>query len=43
VLVLTKGAVPYLGVQEAATLADDLRARPAFRHWIVDYFSPEMQ
>jgi len=42
VLVLTEGAVPYPDVQEAATLADDLRARPAFRRWIVDYFSPEI-
>jgi methyltransferase (TIGR00027 family) len=42
VLVLTEGVVPYLSVEEAATLADDLRAEAAFRHWIVDYFSPEM-
>jgi methyltransferase (TIGR00027 family) len=42
VLVLTEGVVPYLSVDEAATLADDLRAEAAFRHWIVDYFSPRM-
>jgi len=42
VLVLTEGVVPYLSVEEAAALADDLRAELAFRHWIVDYFSPQM-
>jgi O-methyltransferase involved in polyketide biosynthesis len=39
-LVLTEGVVPYLRTQEAALLADDLRAQHPFRYWIVDYFSP---
>ena len=39
-LVLTEGVVPYLRTQEAALLADDLRAQCPFRYWIVDYFSP---
>ena len=43
VLVLTEGVVPYLSPQEAGALADDLRARPAFRAWIVDYMSPNIR
>ena len=42
VLVITEGVVPYLTVDEAGQLADDLRACAAFRGWIVDYFSPRM-
>jgi methyltransferase (TIGR00027 family) len=41
ILVLTEGVVPYLSVEEAASLADDLRAMDHLRFWIVDYFSPE--
>lgn len=41
VLVLTEGVVPYLSVEEAAALADDLRALGRARYWVVDYFSPE--
>ncbi|MGB6353427.1 MAG: SAM-dependent methyltransferase [Steroidobacteraceae bacterium] len=41
VLVLTEGVIPYLSVDEVARLAQDLRAYGSFRHWIVDYFSPE--
>jgi methyltransferase (TIGR00027 family) len=41
ILVLTEGVVPYLDVDEAALLADDLRAMDRVRYWIVDYFSPE--
>ncbi|HUB06222.1 MAG TPA: SAM-dependent methyltransferase [Myxococcales bacterium] len=41
ILVLTEGVVPYLNVEEAASLADDLRSKEHFRLWIVDYFSPE--
>jgi methyltransferase (TIGR00027 family) len=41
VLVLTEGVIPYLSVEAVASLADDLRAEPAFRYWIIDYFSPE--
>jgi methyltransferase (TIGR00027 family) len=42
VLVLTEGVVPYLSVEEAGALADDLHARPNFDGWIVDYFAPEL-
>lgn len=41
ILVLTEGVVPYLSVEEAALLADDLRALDRVRHWLVDYFSPQ--
>jgi methyltransferase (TIGR00027 family) len=40
-LVLTEGVVPYLSVDDAGALADDLRRTKAVREWIVDYFSPE--
>lgn len=40
-LVLTEGVVPYLSVEEAASLADDLRQLGSVRYWVVDYFSPE--
>lgn len=42
ILVLTEGVVPYLSMQEAASLADDLKMLPQTRYWIVDYFSPAM-
>jgi methyltransferase (TIGR00027 family) len=38
VLVLTEGVIPYLSVEEAASLADDLRGHA--RLWITDYISP---
>lgn len=41
VLVLTEGVVPYLSVEQAGELADDLRANANLRHWLVDYFSKE--
>jgi methyltransferase (TIGR00027 family) len=41
ILVLTEGFVPYLSVEEAAPLADDLRALDRVRYWLVDNFSPE--
>lgn len=41
ILVLTEGVVPYLSYEEAAALADDLRALDHARYWLVDYFSPE--
>jgi len=41
ILVLTEGVVPYLSIAEAASLADDLRAKDHIRFWIVDYFSAE--
>lgn len=40
VFVLTEGVVPYLSLEEAAGLADDIRAQANFRAWAVDYFSP---
>ena len=40
-LVLTEGVVPYLSLEEAASLADDLRALDHIRYWVVDYFSAE--
>jgi methyltransferase (TIGR00027 family) len=41
VLVLTEGVVPYLSVEQAALLADDLRAMDRACRWLVDYFSPQ--
>jgi methyltransferase (TIGR00027 family) len=39
VLVLTEGVIPYLDNDEAASLADALRAMRHVRFWIVDYLS----
>jgi methyltransferase (TIGR00027 family) len=39
VLVLTEGLIPYLTVEVAGELADELRSQPTFARWIVDYFS----
>lgn len=41
-LVLTEGVVPYLSVEDAGLLADDLRRLDHARCWIVDYFSPAL-
>ena len=41
-LVLTEGVVPYLSVEEAASLAAHLKALDKTCLWIVDYFSPEL-
>jgi methyltransferase (TIGR00027 family) len=41
VLVLTEGVVPYLNIEQAAALGDDLRALSRVDSWIIDYFSPE--
>jgi len=38
-LVLTEGLVVYLTLEEAAALADDLRAMPHARYWVLDYLS----
>ncbi len=38
-LVLTEGVVPYLSNEEAASLADDLKALEHASYWIIDYFS----
>jgi methyltransferase (TIGR00027 family) len=40
ILVLTEAVTPYLSEAAVAALAADLRARPAIRYWLVDYFSP---
>jgi methyltransferase (TIGR00027 family) len=41
ILVLTEGVVPYLDLEQAASLADDLRSLDQVRAWLVDYFSPQ--
>lgn len=41
VLILTEAVIPYLAEDAVASLAADLRANPAIRYWIADYFSPE--
>ena len=38
-LLITEGVLPYLSVEEAAALADDLRALDRASGWIVDYIS----
>ena len=40
-LVLTEGVVPYLSLEEAGSLADDLRTLDHARYWIVEYVSPQ--
>jgi O-methyltransferase involved in polyketide biosynthesis len=39
VLVFTEGVVPYLAVEDVASLAEDLNTHALFRFWIVDYLS----
>jgi methyltransferase (TIGR00027 family) len=41
VLVLTEAVIPFLFEEDVASLATELRANPAIRYWIVDYFSHE--
>jgi methyltransferase (TIGR00027 family) len=41
-LVLTEGVIPYLTLEQAAPLADDLYALEPACFWIVDYFAPEI-
>jgi methyltransferase (TIGR00027 family) len=41
-LVITEGVVPYLSIEEAALLADDLKALDHARFWVVDYMHAEM-
>ncbi len=41
-LVLTEGVVPYLSLDDAGALADDLRKLDHAAYWIVDYFSKEL-
>jgi methyltransferase (TIGR00027 family) len=40
-LILTEGVVPYLDLEAAGTLADDLHALVHVESWIVDYLSKE--
>jgi len=42
-LVLTEGVVPYLSLEDAAALADDLRRMKSIDSWVIDYFGPEMR
>jgi methyltransferase (TIGR00027 family) len=42
VFVITEGVVPYLSVEETASLADDLRAQDHFKFWVVDYLSKQV-
>jgi methyltransferase (TIGR00027 family) len=41
-MVLTEGVLGDLSVDEAGSLADDLRARPGCESWVIDYFSPRL-
>ncbi|HSI65689.1 MAG TPA: SAM-dependent methyltransferase, partial [Candidatus Saccharimonadia bacterium] len=41
-LVLTEGVLPYLTEEQASSLADDLHAEASFRHWIAEYYTPEI-
>lgn len=41
VLVLTEGVIPYLKSEDVSDLAADLRARPSFAWWVLEYFSEQ--
>ncbi|MGB7496789.1 MAG: SAM-dependent methyltransferase [Candidatus Acidiferrum sp.] len=41
-LVLTEGVIPYLGVEEVGSLADELKAEPPVCYWILEYLSPQV-
>jgi methyltransferase (TIGR00027 family) len=41
ILVLTEGVVPYLTVEQVASLADDLHMLDRAAYWILDYFAPQ--
>lgn len=43
VLVLTEGVIPYLSEDEAAALAQDLRAQAKVHAWILEYFAPGLK
>lgn len=36
-VVITEGVIPYLTSQQAEVLSRDLRAVPAFQHWVMDF------
>ncbi|HXU22306.1 MAG TPA: class I SAM-dependent methyltransferase [Verrucomicrobiae bacterium] len=40
-LILTEGVIPYLSLEEAASLADDLKTLDHAAYWIVEYISPQ--
>jgi len=40
--VLTEGVIPYLSVEDVASLADDLKTLDRACCWVVDYFSPRV-
>lgn len=42
VLILTEGVIPYLSNEEAHSLASSLYQYENFRHWITEYYSPEI-
>jgi methyltransferase (TIGR00027 family) len=41
VLVLTEGVMPYLTLEQGASLADDLARQRRFRFWIAEYYSEQ--
>ena len=41
IIVLTEGLVPYLTLEQAGVLANELRGMTRVDSWIIDYFSPE--
>jgi methyltransferase (TIGR00027 family) len=41
-LALTEGVLSYLSVDEAGSLAEDLRALPACELWVTEYLSPRV-
>lgn len=42
-LILTEGVTPYLSEEQVSALAADLLAQPAFRYWLLDYYSKEVK
>jgi methyltransferase (TIGR00027 family) len=41
-MVLTEGVLGGLSVDEAGSLADDLRSQPGCEAWVIDYLSPRL-
>jgi methyltransferase (TIGR00027 family) len=41
-LILTEGVIPYLSVEQAGSLADDLHKLNSAYYWITDYFAPQI-
>jgi methyltransferase (TIGR00027 family) len=42
VLILTEGVIPYLSPEQAAKLAQDLKAESRFTYWITEYMDPRV-